>query len=636
MSYSDREDFFTKHLFGAGIACPTKLYYYSKGYPQSKRALPFIEHAEYNKRLLEALLESLYSDGKFIEEPTVKKAADRTNYFLQQKNVVIFDAVFEHQQMMARLPVIVKEGKDLTVYHIRTKAFDSRKHRLANAKGQIYSKWRKYLIDFAYQLYLIKKNWPKLHIQPFLVMPEKAGSAHTDNLPLLLNPLEGQKSLTSISDSNQELLAKLDVTELISEVWQDPTFAHRHFPRKSFEESLLYLKKLYFDQLKEDPAIGLKCKSCEYRVEKERVEAGTKSGFIECWRPKMDKKDLLESHVFDLIGSGTPHWMQHEIYNQKDVPVEEFFLPDSILEDGGKLTQQMRQALQVYKARGEEVPREIFRSQLFQELQRWEYPLHFLDFEAGNYAVPVRKNRSPYDLVIFQFSCHTLYREGNWSHYQWIDDSNNDYVSYELVRQLMKVPEIERGTIVQYSDFERNALKNIRRELLNEDEMIPDSDLLISWIESIIHRNDSYVDGAPYMADLSRQVRNFYYNHKMEDSLSIKDVLRSIMSLSDVLKEEYSRPYSSQNFDKIQWWQYDGKEGARNPYEILTETGDSPIHRGTEAMVVYGKLIAQQLPPEKRKAYKKALLKYCELDTLAMLMIYQHWHKKMHEKLKNS
>lgn len=636
MSYSDREDYFTKHLFGAGLECPTKLYYYSEGYPESKRSLPFIEHARYNKRLLEALLESSYPDGLMVEEATVKKAAEQTAVYLQRKKVVVFDAIFEYRQMMARLPVIVKEGEDLRIYHIQTKAFDSRKHRLANAKGQMYSKWRRYLIDFAYQLYLVKKNWPGLHIHPFLVMPEKAGTAHTDKLPLLLNPSGDRESLTAIPDSNQELLAKLDVTELIAEIWQDPSFAHQHLPRKTFENSLFYLKEIYFDRIKEDPAVGLKCKHCEYRIEKKRVEAGTKSGFIECWEPKMDKKDLLESHVFDLIGAGTTHWLQHEIYDQKDVPVEEFFSPDSILKDGGRLTQPMRQALQIYKARGEEVPGEIFRSHLFEELQRWEYPLHFLDFEAGNYAVPVRKNHAPYDLVVFQFSCHTLYREGNWSHYQWIDDFNNDYVSYELVRRLMKVPEIDQGTIVQYSDFERNALKNIRRELLNENEMTPDSDMLVSWIESIVRRDDSTVAGGPYMADLSRQVRNFYYNHKMEDSLSIKDVLRSVMSLSDVLKEEYSRPYSSQNFDNIQWWQYDGKEGVRNPYDILTETGDSPIHRGTEAMVVYGKLIARKLAPEERKAYKKALLKYCELDTLAMLMIYQHWRQKMHERLKDS
>ncbi|HKK46662.1 MAG TPA: hypothetical protein VJ964_14145, partial [Balneolaceae bacterium] len=175
----------------------------------------------------------------------------------------------------------------------------------------------------------------------------------------------------------------------------------------------------------------------------------------------------------------------------------------------------------------------------------------------------------------------------------------------------------------------RNALKNIRRELMHEDSEISDSKELISWIETIINRRDSTSEEAPFMVDLSRQVRNFYYNREMEDSLSIKDVLKSIMSLSKVLKQTYSQPYSSENFDGIQWWQPDGRGGARNPYNILVESGDSPIHRGTEAMVVYGKLISQNISKEKLDAYQKALLKYCELDTLAMLMIYQHWQQKI-------
>ncbi len=103
------------------------------------------------------------------------------------------------------------------------------------------------------------------------------------------------------------------------------------------------------------------------------------------------------------------------------------------------------------------------------------------------------------------------------------------------------------------------------------------------------------------------------------------------MSHSSHLKEIYSTPYSSSNFDDIIWWQSDGQGGARNPYTILSETGDLPVRRGTEAMVVYGKMIAQELDHEKRKAYQNALLKYCELDTLAMMMIYQHWQKKMEQ-----
>src|SRR5699024_8780588 len=140
------------------------------------------------------------------------------------------------------------------------------------------------------------------------------------------------------------------------------------------------------------------------------------------------------------------------------------------------------------------------------------YPIHFLDFEAGNYAIPLRAGRHPYHLIIFQFSCHTLYHDGGCQHHQWVDMLNSDYPSYELVRRLMKVPDINEGTILQYCNFERYALKTIRNELKEESAMVPDSKWLIQWLESLLNRNDSTQPQPPYMVDLNRQVSRFYYN----------------------------------------------------------------------------------------------------------------------------
>lgn len=622
---SDKKDYLTKHLFGAGIECPTKLYYYAHNYPEDKQSIPFIEHAIYNKQLLKSLARSAYPNGFFVSADTISKAATQTCQHLEKDEIVLFDAIFEWQNMMSRLPIVHKKSNQISAFYVRTKAFNSRKHRLTDKSGRINSKWRKYLLDFAYQTYLIKKNWPKATIQSFLVMPEKTGLSHTDHLPHLLNPLNKVNVSERVSAANQELLAKIDVTDLIIKIWTDADFADEHLPQKTFENSLLYLQDLFVSGSKEEPEIGLKCKNCEFRIEADRIEKGTKSGFNECWKPVMDSENPSEHHVFDLIGPGTNPLIMKGVYDQAKVPLDDIFAPESIAKGKGRISHEMRQALQIHKVKGDDIPEEIYRPAIFRELGRWQYPLHFLDFEAGNYAVPVRKNRSPYDLVVFQFSCHTLDEDGSCTHYQWIDDLQGEYPSYEMVRQLMEVPDITNGTIIQYSDFERNALKVIRRELMREEEQPANANRLIEWIEKIIHRNDSSHDTPPYIADLSRLVKNSYYNCEMGNSLSIKDVLRSIMSHSNFLREKYSQPYSSHNFKNIVWWQDNGKGGARNPYKILMETGDSPIRRGTEAMVVYGKLLAQQKEIVRLEAYQNALLKYCELDTLAMVMIYEHW-----------
>jgi hypothetical protein len=628
---SEKEIYFTKHLFGAGIECPTKLYYYAHNYPENQAAVPFIKHAVYNKRLLKALARSIYPDGIFVDENSVSAASAQTKQYLEQQEIVLFNAVFKHQQMMGRIPIIHKTDNKLTAFHIQVKAFDSRKHRLCDADGNIYSKWRSYLLDFAYQLYLVKQTCPEKKLQAFLVMPEKSGRSYTDDLPSVLLPLQKKGNAIEVSVSNQQLLAKIEVSDLISHIWTDVDFSKTYLPRSTFEDSLIYLRDLYLHREKKPPQIGMKCKNCEFRIEKKLLSQDVQSGFNECWRPEFGTGNPSERHIFDLIGSGTQQRIHEQIYDQRDIDPDSIFSVSSIIEGKGRISHDMRQSLQIHKSQGTKVPGQLIRPNLFRELNRWKYPLHFLDFEAGNYAVPVRKNRSPYDLVVFQFSCHTLHQNGDWEHHQWIDDRQSGYPSYELIRQLMQVPDIQKGTIVQYSDFERQALKTIRRELTNEQPPMADADQLVGWIENIIHQNGSTDQQSPQVADLSRLVKHFYYNSEMEDSLSIKDVLQSVLSHSTFLKEKYSNPYSSHNFDQIVWWQPDGQSGARNPYQILSEIDSTTIRRGTEAMLVYGKLIAGRWTPPQQRAYRDALLKYCELDTLAMVMIYQHLQQEMHD-----
>jgi len=42
-------------------------------------------------------------------------------------------------------------------------------------------------------------------------------------------------------------------------------------------------------------------------------------------------------------------------------------------------------------------------------------------------------------------------------------------------------------------------------------------------------------------------------------------------------------------------------------------------------MMAWARMQFPDVEEEEREAVFKALLKYCELDTLAMVMIHQHW-----------
>ena len=46
---------------------------------------------------------------------------------------------------------------------------------------------------------------------------------------------------------------------------------------------------------------------------------------------------------------------------------------------------------------------------------------------------------------------------------------------------------------------------------------------------------------------------------------------------------------------------------------------------GGAALAAFGKMQFMEMSVEEKSALVSALLQYCELDTLAMVMLYQHW-----------
>ncbi len=94
---------------------------------------------------------------------------------------------------------------------------------------------------------------------------------------------------------------------------------------------------------------------------------------------------------------------------------------------------------------------------------------------------------------------------------------------------------------------------------------------------------------------------------------------------------------SSLNFHEgIVWLTKDAKGNVINPYtklkvyasSLLPEeisTDASVIADGGAASTAYARLQFETLDDETRSRIKASLLRYCELDTLAMVMIIQGW-----------
>jgi hypothetical protein len=148
------------------------------------------------------------------------------------------------------------------------------------------------------------------------------------------------------------------------------------------------------------------------------------------------------------------------------------------------------------------------------------------------------------------------------------------------------------------------------------------------------------------MIDLCEWVNQHYLDPSTNGSNSIKKILPSVIQQSSYLQQKYGQKdrygkhlkMKSLNFDNQTWLVKQGQQYL-NPYDLLAnplglgqqelegieEQDDASIEikNGGMAIIAYSLIQDNKLTLEEVKAYQNALLRYCELDTLAMVMVFE-------------
>jgi len=187
----------------------------------------------------------------------------------------------------------------------------------------------------------------------------------------------------------------------------------------------------------------------------------------------------------------------------------------------------------------------------------------------------------------------------------------------------------------------------IYRQLLADKQEIVDREELCGFIRSItqaVKNSDDQWTGDRTMVDMWDVVKRYYYDPATNGSNSIKQVLPAILNSSTFLQNKYSKPIygslhgiSSINFKDWQWVKIkDGK--VVDPYKLLPKmfqdvsdkdmgilSSDDELRDGGAAMTAYARMQFEEMSDYEITEIRKALLKYCELDTMAMVMIYEGW-----------
>ncbi|RYZ84703.1 MAG: DUF2779 domain-containing protein [Proteobacteria bacterium] len=283
-------------------------------------------------------------------------------------------------------------------------------------------------------------------------------------------------------------------------------------------------------------------------------------------------------------------------------------------------------------------------------MKTWRYPLHFIDFETTMAAIPFSSGRRPYEQTAFQFSHHVVYEDGTIEHKdQYLNLKKGIFPNFEFVRALRTAIGGDDGTVFKFATHENTVLCQIRKQLQASKEA--DRAQLIEWIEVITHGEDGEYTwtGPRDMVDMCELVKKYFYHPDTNGSNSIKKVLPAILGSSTYLQKKYSGPsygaskgIKSLNFRDWRWLQMDRNGRVLDPYKLLGPVfsdmsavdldllvkADS-IADGGAAMSAYARMQFSEMSDVEVDKVGNALLRYCELDTFAMVMIYEHWKSEI-------
>lgn len=645
----------TKSRFKLGLECPNKLFYTGKEeYPNRKEADPFLKALAQGGFQVEELARLHYPDGILIEgnDREYEQLWLETQELLQRENVTIFEGAFLVDKLFVRTDILVKRANKVELIEVKSKSFDPKdEYLLVGKRGGIVSKWKPYLFDVAFQKYVIQNCFPKWDVKSFIMMADKTKKASVNGLNQLFRITEKTngrtgiiKMVDSLDETGTSVLGRKNVTDIVSDIEIDKFKYHQDL---GFVESIHLLKEHYEkDNFANWSTSYSICRKCEFNCSEDELNTDKKSGFRECFNKLHGwvDDDFERPNIFDIYDfrRGTK-LLEDGVLFKSDLTEEMIGLK----EEAEGLTNSHRQWLQIQKELNSDESIYVDKFGLRQEMESWVFPLHFIDFETSTVALPFYEGRKPYEQVAFQFSHHVYYEDGRIEHEtEYINNKAGEFPNFEFIYELKKALEGDQGSIFRYSSHENSILNAIYVQLLDSEEQ--DKEELLAFIQTISHSTGGSAiqwKGDRDMVDLLDIQKRFYYNPLTKGSNSIKAVLPASLNSSEFLRNKYKQPIgqiriSSRNFSEDHIWLQQKKNGAIvDPYDLLpnlfegwaeerlegTISEMEGIHDGGAALTAYGKLQYTDMEQSEISELTTALLKYCELDTLAMVMIYEHF-----------
>lgn len=660
--------YLTKSKFKSGLECVTKLYYTGKKQEYADQKL--------DDKFLKALAEGGHQTGalalfEFSDDPTTddilidtldyEEALNITNKKLSKHGkVVIAEAAFKYNNLFIRADIVLKEDKTIHLFEVKAKSFNSEKDNAQSfisyqdkPSEKIHSEWEAYLYDVAFQKYVINKSFPDYTVISHLLLIDKAKKATVNGLNQIFQLVEKEGKLAvDISNIKKEQLGKSILTivntdELVDKIWNKykvPTSLNREF---TFEEFVAYCEDIYVRDERVFSPLTMACKNCTFKV-KPGKDDDKKDGRRECWKHVTQYADHLldKPWSIDVWQGRLDKALKEGIYLMERLEKSDLGTEKNNPNPG--LDQFARRFIQVEKIKNNDHSYYFDKVNFDKEVASWKWPLNHIDFETSTVALPFYEGKSPYSGVAFQWSHHIMHKNGKIEHVgEYINFEKGVFPNLEFIRTLKQSLSQNKGTIFRYHNHENTYLRLIHGQISSGEIEVcePEKTELLSFIDSITrYKPDGkiYVSGDRNMVDLYELVQKFYYSPHSNGKIGLKFVLPSIINDVPFLFEKYGKKgiygksleIKSLNFDDHQWID---TTFDNDPYKTLPKIFDGydrnelddyfddldGIADGGAALTAYSYLQYTHIPEEVRLALKNALLRYCELDTMAMVMLLE-------------
>ena len=672
--------FFTKSAFKQALDCPTALYYYGDRahYANQNNEDDFLQALADGGQQVGDLAKVYYNIDKDcdIKELDYESSLAKTADLFKRDNVNIAEAAFCWKDCFVRADIIEKKGNILNLIEVKAKSWNPTEDCIMQKrnKNKVDSGIFKYIYDVAFQKYVIQNALGSDYkVVAFLMLADKTVKTEYDGINQLFQLVKVddrhnkviRKEGTDILRGYAHILTAINVDELADRIIAGETEEQDEKMNCSFKTFVKEMSREYVNHEKKDSPLGSKCFKCPF-FSNEKT-AGKLDGKKECWKKLagFKEEDFYRPLVQDLWGQ----------YIDRDAMIRDgkYFLEDLSDKDFNNterkktgLTHIERKILQIGLATNNKRMLTSFRENIHDgiyldipglraEMKNWHFPIHMIDFETTAVSLPFYKGMRPYEQVAFQFSHHVINEDGSIRHAgQYLNNVKHHFPNFDFIRELKQQLERDGGTIFRYATHENTILRAIRRQLEVSNEA--DKQDLIKFIDSITHPARKEKEGNPGprdMVDLLDIILRFYYHPSMKGSNSIKVVLPAILNSSKTIQKKYSQPIygdkiHSENFkdgDTKKWITYKEDGTVENPYHLLDsiasflgvtdeelEHFDSSyvqegeqIANGGAALAAYTKL--QFTSAAETKALSKALYRYCELDTMSMVFIWEYFNE---------